>query len=136
MSDQEELQRMVFEINLLERQVQELQGQIQTIRALKNENNATRKALNGLPQEETFFGLGSGTLVKAKVTDAQKALIEIGAGVVAEKSIGDAVAILGERDTRMEALLARLENDLKNTGEALDSVSIKAGALQEKIRGS
>ncbi|MFH0835777.1 MAG: prefoldin subunit alpha [Candidatus Micrarchaeota archaeon] len=135
MSDQEELQRAIYEINMIERQMKEIEGQLQNIQALRGENEATRKALAELPKDETFFGLGSGTMIRAKISSTDKAMVDIGAGAIAEKPIPEIVAILEERDTQLQALFARLENDFNNAGKALDSVSQRAGEIQAKLRG-
>lgn len=132
MNEKEEFQRIVYEANLMERQMREIDSQLQGLQAMKNENEATRKALNALPKDETLFGIGSGTMVKAKLADTQKILIDIGAGVIAEKTVADAVTILEERGSKLDSLSTRLQNDLNSLAKALEAAGERARELQSK----
>lgn len=108
--------------------VEELQKQSDLLSRLVAENKAAIVALDNLPREQTFFSIGAGVFVKAKLVDAENVIVEAGAKILAEKSIGDAKKLLAERRTQLESALARtraetmeLTNKLRALEQELNS---------------
>jgi prefoldin alpha subunit len=108
--------------------VQELSKQAQTLSALLNENSAASTALDNLPSEQTFFPLGSGVLVKAKVADTQKVAVELGAGVIAEKNVEDAKKLLGERRKQ-------IEESIQKTNQEAQRLTVEMKKIEDELNG-
>lgn len=120
MDNEKELQQAYFEYQYLQRQAQELQAQVTQVRELVAEADGAIDALNNL-ESEGVFQIGSGVMVKAKPSDA-KAMVEIGARVVVEKTFPEAADYVKQKK-------AKLEKALENLNSKLEEI---AGVLQEK----
>ena len=108
--------------------VQELSKQAQTLSALLNENAAASTALDNLPSQQTFFPLGSGVLVKAKVVDTQNVVVELGARTLAEKSVGDAKKLLEERRKQ-------IEESIQKTNAEAQRLTAEMKKIEDELNG-
>ena len=64
----------------------------------------TMKSLAGDRDSPVLLPLGGGTMVRAKVSDPEKILVNIGSDVVIQRTNGEAVTFLQEKITEMEAM--------------------------------
>ncbi|ODS41476.1 MAG: prefoldin subunit alpha [Candidatus Altiarchaeales archaeon WOR_SM1_79] len=108
---QQELQRLLVQIENLNREREGIEGQINVIDLGISEAENTINTLNALKEtrvgEEILAPLGSNTFIKAKISDNEKSLVGVGADTFIEKNTSDAI----------EALRARIEELLAKSSE-------------------
>jgi prefoldin alpha subunit len=92
----------------LESQLQEIRAQMMRMQAAGEEVGKALLAVQEIDENGEFIAvLGSGVVVPAKVSG--KILVEVGAGVLAEKSKEEAKDILEERAKGITSALAKLQ---------------------------
>jgi prefoldin alpha subunit len=64
----------------------------------------TMKNLAGDRDSPVLLPIGGGTMVRAKVSDPEKILVNIGSDVVIQRTNGEAITFLQEKITEMEAM--------------------------------
>ncbi len=131
---EEDLARLAYESRLYQQQVESLQRQGEVLARALEENRQALGALEGLKgaQGSALFPVGGGVYVKGKTEDAQHVLMEVGAGVVLEKTVEEAKALLGERKKKLEEASVKLQETLQRTVQKLAEIEEKAGVLAEK----
>ena len=128
MEKNDELARIAYEHRLYQSQLQELQRQAQSAQNAAMEVSATAtgiKALANIGKEGTLMGLGSGAFTEVSPRDAQKVLVEVGAGVFVEKTAEEAVQTMEERRKKIDEALQKM-------GASMEAVSRRLEALEEK----
>ncbi|HIQ50273.1 MAG TPA: prefoldin subunit alpha [Nanoarchaeota archaeon] len=75
---------------------------------------------------EVFVNFGAGNYIKGKIYAPEKILVSIGAGIVVEKSIKDAITLMEERIKNIEQTI----NQIKNEKE---KIALKLEAVKEEI---
>ncbi len=123
-------------INLLraeEARVQELTNQLNQAIALMNELQLARITLENLPEEESevLLPIGSGVFVPSKATRNAKILVNIGSGVVVEKTVEEAVQFL---KTRIETLDKTIKQISSSLNQANKNVSVLRRKIDEVLR--
>ncbi|MBI3588561.1 prefoldin subunit alpha [Candidatus Micrarchaeota archaeon] len=95
---QTDSRRMLMELRTLQMQAEDGERQLAVLQDMAEQTTATISALENLPLATgALFSAGSGVLVKASADDSKNVLVEVGGGVVMEKSVPDAVAFLQQR---------------------------------------
>ncbi|MFH1056527.1 MAG: prefoldin subunit alpha [Candidatus Micrarchaeota archaeon] len=127
-----ELQKIALELNYYRAQAEELQNQIGTLNALVQENQAAKESLESLEKNsgEALFPIGGGVMVKAKPS-VQKVLVEIGAKVIAEKTVSEAIAILDERKEKLVKTISSVQETLQELGGRMMALQKKAEEMQK-----
>ena len=132
----QELQGLLHQIEAGKKQLEVLSGQSQNIQAVVGELNSTIKALEALEDagedNEILLPLGSDTFVKARLTDKERILVGVGAGVSLEKANSDAVKTL---ESRREELSARLKQVQESYGKISGQVNQLNAVAENMARG-
>ncbi len=110
-----------------------LQRQAQGLVTALEENRAALASLKDFPsgKDALIFPLGSGVHARGRLQDTEKVLVEIGAGVVVEKTVADATVFLQERRKKLEAASQRIQKGLTDVEAKLAEIDSKAQALQQ-----
>ncbi len=91
MSGEEEVRRLVVELRILEGTAESLQSRINFVNAAFAELSYANRTLEGVEREEAdaplFVPIGGGSYVKAKLSDVDKVVYGVGAGVAIERSL-------------------------------------------------
>jgi len=123
---QREAQSLYMELQMLEAQSQEGQRQLNALKGAREEISAALEAIDGTTASgNKLFPVGAGAYLPA-TTQGDKVLVELGAGVVAEKTRAEAKAILSDR-------AARIDEALKKMGDELNRITGKAEAAAGKL---
>ena len=123
---QREAQSLYMELQMLEAQSQEGQRQLNALKGAREEIDSATAAIEGTAASgKKMFPVGAGAYLPA-TTQGDKVLIELGAGVVAEKTREEAKKILANR-------AARIDEALKKIGDELNRISSKAEAAAGKL---
>ena len=101
MSNEEELAKYRMVLQQYQEQVNQLEMQAQYLQAALADYSKAKITLENLTKEdkdtETLIPIGGSAFVYAKVTDTSKVLVDIGAGLIAERSFEDGIKKLDER---------------------------------------
>jgi len=114
MENEQEQQELFYKFSMFERQIREIQQQIESIDRgivdLKTLNFGLNELVNG-KDKEIFAALGKGIFVKAKLI-SEDLNVDIGDGNFIKKSIPDTKALIGEQVTKLNQVKVELENNL------------------------
>jgi len=123
----EEMSRLAYEMQALRGRLEEFQRQAAAIQSLAENAEATAEAVSKMGRE-AVFQLGAGAMVKARPSET--IIVDIGAGIMAEKNPADAQKILGERARQAGAALQRIQAGISEVAARMNEVNQKA----EKLR--
>ena len=116
MSNEEEMRRLVVELRILEGTAEALQSRINWVDAAFAELNLAKRTLEGMGKENSeapvFVPIGGGSYIKAKLTDVDKVVYGVGAGIAIEKSLEEAKQGVDERISELERTRRSLEQQL------------------------
>ena len=102
-----DLQTLQYYLNEYSQQADIFSRQLEMIEQKRIESLAaieTMKALAADRDSPALLPLGGGTMVRVKVGDPEKVLVNIGSDVVVQRTNGEAIAFLQEKITEMEAM--------------------------------
>ena len=116
MADEEEMRRLLVELRILEGTAEALQSRINLVDAAFTELNMAKRTLEGIgkenPDAPVFVPIGGGSYIKAKITDVNKVVYGVGAGIAVEKSLEDAKEGVEERISQLKKTRNSLEQQL------------------------
>ncbi|MFH0971307.1 MAG: prefoldin subunit alpha [Candidatus Micrarchaeota archaeon] len=130
---EEELNKLAYEAQYLQQQAQEMQRQLQQAIAIASQLEAAAKTIEGLKdnKEEDYFQLGGGAFIKAKTAENSGILMDIGAGVFAEKNPEEAKELMQKRKKDVEKAMEILKNNLQKLTRRLQEIDGLAEDLQQ-----
>ncbi|MGA2934142.1 MAG: prefoldin subunit alpha [Methanomicrobiales archaeon] len=102
-----DLQTLQYYLNEYSQQAEIFSRQLEMIEQKRIESLAaieTMKNLAGDRDSPVLLPIGGGTMVRAKVSDPEKILVNIGSDVVIQRTNGEAITFLQEKITEMEAM--------------------------------
>lgn len=102
-----DLQTLQYYLNEYSQQAEIFSRQLEMIEQKRIEYLAaieTMKNLAGDRDSPVLLPIGGGTMVRAKVSDPEKILVNIGSDVVIQRTNGEAITFLQEKITEMEAM--------------------------------
>jgi len=120
----------MLEINYWQQRAQALENTIETLTNMLNDTRITIEELNAVKLGEVgeiLLPLGDRVLIKAKITDTTKILLNLGLGVHRELSIDEAIVKLNEYSKELEGEVRRLQ-------EALNHINRRLAALREALQ--
>jgi prefoldin alpha subunit len=114
----------------------QLEIQYQYLQAAVNDYTRSKITLEQLEKEENgsniLLPIGGSTYVDANVKDTNKVLYDIGAGVVTEKSVDDALKKIDERIKDLQKTQEKLMKTINQIQNEAAEVSAKAQKLLYK----
>jgi len=118
MDAQQELQKIMYQIDIYKNQIETINEQINMIDATIKSMESTIEALTSLNKtdvdREILLPLGSNAFAHSKLSDNQNVIVGVGANIFLEKSIPEAVKFF---DTHIEELHAALAKMQKKSAE-------------------
>lgn len=128
MADAErQMQEMLAHGENLQMEARALDEQRQMLEQLSRDLRRGRDTMEALraaqPGEEILLPVGGGTFVKAQLSDSSKVLSNLGAGVVLESSVPEAIARLEERLTTTETALERTTAEFHRIEQELGRIN-------------
>ncbi|MFH1668558.1 MAG: prefoldin subunit alpha [Candidatus Woesearchaeota archaeon] len=130
--NRKKLQQKYVEHQMLEQQLKQMQHQLEKLESQMQEVATVEKSVAELSAakegDDILVPVSGGIFFKAKVTDASRFLVNVGAGVVVSKNMEDTIALLKEQTheiDRYRELVSKqliqyieahqqLENDIKS----------------------
>ncbi|HLC37831.1 MAG TPA: prefoldin subunit alpha [Candidatus Norongarragalinales archaeon] len=129
--NEREMQKLAMEMNYYRAQAEQIQQQASALRGLVQENRSSKESLEKMSESETMFPTGSGVFVKAKPS-SKKVLVEIGAGVIVEKTADEAVKTLDERHEQLLKALDTIQDSLTQLNTRMNALGEQAERMEER----
>jgi prefoldin alpha subunit len=133
MTKDEELTKYMTLIEQYKEQMSSLETQSSYIQAAIADYNKAKMTIEQLSKtkkgEEILLPIGGSTYIKAATIDSSQVLFDIGAGVVTEKSLDDAINNIDKRIGDLQKTLERLVEIIQNLQNEAAEVSQKAQNL-------
>jgi prefoldin alpha subunit len=130
MENEQEQQELLYKFSMFEKQIRELQQQIEAIERgivdLKS-LNFDLDELVGSKDREIFASIGKGLFVKAKLI-SEDLTVDIGGGNFVKKSIPDTKVLIEEQIEKLRQVKEELENNLQDLDKEI-------GAMMEGAQG-
>jgi len=127
-----EIQEKVIIYQLLNKQLEELRRDAVIIQERLLELDGTRQAIEELkkPREDVLIPIGSGFYLYGKIT-GKKILSNVGADVMVDRSVEDAIEMIEEKKKELERLKSDVERDTNNVVKTINEMLPE---IQEMIR--
>jgi prefoldin alpha subunit len=131
--DEEELQENIRTLELYRAQMENFDKQYEFLVMTLKEHNSAKETMEGykdIPSDsETLIPIGAGSYMFAKVKDPDKAIVGIGADIVVETTMDDAISKINER-------IVEIEEAMKSLGERYTEISRTAQELTAKVQSA
>ena len=119
MSLQEQLNRAILELQLLERLAADYQTRIITVERTIQEHEGALRLIEEIKKQggnaPILIPVGAGAFVKAELKKVETLQINVGAGVIIEKTLEDSQQLLTKRNESLQKLLDALTKRLDET---------------------
>ena len=103
-SEAEAIQRRIIELELVDSQLEKTKESLEYFNSLDG-------------SVEALMNLGGGIFAYVDVKNAKKMLVDVGAGVVVEKEVGEAIEFLKKKRELIQKNVTNLEQVLQQIGE-------------------
>ncbi|MDD1668915.1 MAG: prefoldin subunit alpha [Methanomicrobiales archaeon] len=132
-----DLQTLQYYLNEYSQQAEIFSRQLEMIEQKRIESLAaieTMKSLAGDSDSPVLLPLGGGTMVRAKVSDPGKILVNIGSDVVIQRTNGEAISFLQEKITEMEAMEKKVAATIDQLRSQMAGIAqrIETGYVQQQ----
>ncbi|MDI9646029.1 MAG: prefoldin subunit alpha [Archaeoglobales archaeon] len=128
--NEQEVQRKLIYLQQLQGEAENLQRRIVEMELLLSEYNKTLETLeffNSIDGSvEVLMNLGGGVFAYVDVKENKKFLIDIGAGIVAEREVSEAIEFIKSR-------IAKVEDTIQKASAALRGIVEEATKIQNEL---
>jgi len=135
---EEKLKSLIAESRILEGAAAEIQTRISIIDATAREYRFSELTLEGLKDvkkgDEILVPMGGGSYLKAEVTDTEKVIAGIGAGIAAEKPVSEAKLDVANRIEELKKTRSALENQFAQFLERMQAIREEIEKISSKMR--
>ncbi|MCX6776373.1 MAG: prefoldin subunit alpha [Candidatus Micrarchaeota archaeon] len=140
MAGRDELAKIAYEMQLYREEAQVLQQQLGNLQLNYASVELAIQTLENVAKlskgDQMLLPIGSGAYIKSKVENNEVALVDVGAGVVVEKPIPDAVKFLKLRMNEMDSMREKLQKNFGEVSNRMKSLEESANKLMEKLKSS
>ncbi len=134
---EEEIQKKYLELQLIDKQIKQMQHQIQIMEQQLIELNSLSESVEEISKiklkTEVLVPLGAGVYAKAELKDNKEVIMNVGANVTTTKSVKDSKDIIENQIAQVKAILEQLAIELERA--AMSGHRIQ-GELQDAVNAS
>ena len=136
-----DLQTLQYYLNEYGQQAEIFSRQLEVIEQKRIESLAaieTLKSIAGDHDSPVLLPLGGGTMVRARVADPGKILVNIGSDVIVQRTNGETITFLQEKITEMEAMEKKVAATIDQLRSQMAEIAQKietAYVQQQKAQG-
>lgn len=138
MTKEEEITRNLTLIEYYKQQLESIDLQLQYLQSTLAEYQRARITVEQLQNADNksplLIPVGAGTFVNASLTNASNVLIGIGAGIVVEKTVDEAVGKLDERMKRIQENLEKMVQLGQKIQSDAEDLSRKTQQMMEETQ--
>lgn len=135
----EEMRQLLVEIRFLEGSARVLQSRLDIVTAALSETLTAIQTLEGAKGQpdssDVMIPIGSGSFVKARLSDPGNIIIGVGAGVCVEKSVEDSIKDLRLRSSELEKARVSVTQQLSQLLGQTEDYRERLGELVRKKGG-
>lgn len=116
MENKEDMQRKLLEMRMIRQQMEQISAQMNMINDQLKQVITIKHNLQSLQNVKNIPAqtqIGPGVFVKSQITDASTALINVGAGVLIEKSLAEANITFDKQIQEGENFINQLQDNLE-----------------------
>ena len=121
--EEEELRKLSVQLRLLEQTAETLQSRIGMLNAARTDLTYANLTLNGVEKEkensELLVPIGGSSYIKVKLTNPDKVIVGLGAGISVEKTLPEAKSLLKERLGEIEKSLQAAQQQFNQVAERI-----------------
>jgi prefoldin alpha subunit len=136
MAQDEELTNYMYQIEQYKEQLNQLDMQSQYLQAALMDYNKAKLTLENLKKTdkdvEMLLPIGGGTFIDASAKKTSKVLVDIGSGLVSERTYDDAIIKIDERVKNLEKTQEKLAQMIEQIQEEATEVSAKAQKIMSE----
>jgi len=129
-------ERLIF-FEGLRKEAEGIQERIEEIQTMKNELDRTIECLEFFDKVESvdaLLNLGGGVFAYADVKENRKVLVDVGAGVIIEKEVKDAIETLKNKKEEMEKTEQKLRDLLNQIASQMMKIQEELEELMKKAK--
>lgn len=127
---EKKVQEKLFTIQQLREESETVQKKIIEVEMARSELDKTIESLEYFDKldgtSEALMNLGGGVFAYVDIKESKKMLVDVGAGVIVEKEVKDAIESLKNRKESMSKMITNLEN-------LLDQIVNRAEGIQREL---
>lgn len=134
MANEKELQEKMLVYKTLESRLEALTRQRDLVGSKVMEILSTISSIDEIDknQENILFKLGSEAFAYGNVSNKNKVLVDIGAGIVMEKSIEDGKETINKRREEMENMLKEIQTNIFQISNAMNQLGPEINDMIQK----
>ncbi len=137
-ADEQELQRLMVELRILEGTMESLRSRMNLVAATLNDLNLASMTLEGIGKEKVdasiYVPIGGGSSIKARLESTDKIIYGVGAGVSIEKTIEEVKESTSNRISQLNKTRQSLEQQLSQVLKKADEDQNRLRELSEKLQ--
>ncbi|HLC58878.1 MAG TPA: prefoldin subunit alpha [Candidatus Nanoarchaeia archaeon] len=127
------------EYQMLMQQLQQLEQNSEIIEKHVSDLNSLKENLGNVSKvktnTESLLPIGNGIFLRGELKDSSSVVMNVGAGVLLEKSVKEAIDSVESQLLEVKSFLDQLKNEIVNTRESLFSLQEEIqSAAQEKMQ--
>ena len=131
-----DLRRIYVEYRILEDTARILQARLELLNTALNDVILASTTLKGLKEVEgdgeALVPVGGGSFIRVKLTEVDKAIVGVGAGVCIEKGLDEAIHDFRGRQGDIERMIASLQEQLSKVLNEMEERRKALAALTQK----
>jgi len=135
-ADEETIKKLLVEIRMMEGSTNLIQSRLRIVSSALEETAIAMNSLEGVkgcPKgTEVLVPVGAGSFLRAELTDVEKAITGVGAGVCIEKSIESSTTDLKERQAELEKLSGSLRQQLEQLLASIENTKNNLSRMIEQ----
>ena len=137
-ADEQELQRLMVEMRILEGTMESLRSRMNLVAATLNDLNLASMTLEGIGKEKVdasiYVPVGGGSYIKARLESTDRIIYGVGAGVSVEKTIEEVKESTSNRISQLNKTRQSLEQQLSQVLKKADEDQNRLRELSEKLQ--
>ena len=136
--EEEELRKLSVEMRFLEQTAETLQQRVSMINAAMTDLAYASMTLEGIEQEkedaELLVPIGGSSYVKVKLSNPDKVVVGMGAGVSVEKTLPEAKEIVKERLDELEKTMVSAQQQFAQVADRINAGRNRLESLLATVR--
>ncbi len=133
--DDPEVQKLSYELAMYEQHAKSLETKIKQIQNEINNATLTLEALKHLKKDkEVFYSIGSGMLIRGKVTDDSVVITDIGSNTLIEMDVDKAIQVVSDRLSHLKEEFQETNRVFVETVAHLEELNRRAREMLKDIK--
>ncbi len=110
----EEMQELAVQYEIIRQEINNIDAQIKELQLRHEDLELVKEGVTGIKgkaESEALVPVGAGVYVKGRITDGKTCLVNIGANVIIEKPIDEALALIKKQIENMTNTIVKLNDN-------------------------